>query len=80
MKKYNYVSEELEQILINDFILNNEESNDGVWFDRLATLYKVLIRLFKYQIENNNQINFDSSLEYLLENYQILKNKKLYQN
>lgn len=75
MKKENYVSEEIENILVNDFIINNP--NQGIWLGRSVVLYILLIKIFKYKMENKIDINFNNSIEYLFDNYKILKDKNL---
>ncbi len=77
MKKENYVSDELQDIFINNFKLHYEDTNQRLWFGRSVLLYILLIRIFKYKMENNIEINFNNTLEYLFDNYQILKEKEL---
>lgn len=76
MQKENYVSEELENVFINDFI-NSGYVSDNFWKGRVVMLYALCIRIFKYQMETNTEINFNNSLEFFLENYEILKTKNL---
>lgn len=76
MQKENYVSEDIEKVFINDFI-NSECVSDNFWKGRVVMLYGLYIRIFKYQMETNTEINFNNSLEFFLENYEILKTKNL---
>lgn len=75
MKKENYVLEEVENILVHDFMENSLEQ--GMWLSRSIALYVLLIKIFKYKIESNLDINFNNRLEYLFDNYKILRDKNI---
>jgi len=75
MPKENYVSEEIENILVNDFIINSIAQN--TWLGSYAELYVIYTRIFKYQIETNSEIKICDSLDLFLDNYKILKEKNL---
>lgn len=76
MKKENYVSGEVEDLLINDF-KNENKHQSHIWFGRTVVLYRLLIKIFKYKIESNLDINFNNRLEYLFDNYKILRDKNI---
>jgi len=75
MQKENYVSGEVENILVHDFMENSLEQ--GMWIGRSIVLYVLLIKIFKYKIESNIGIDFNNSIKYLFDNYKILNDKNL---
>lgn len=71
-----YISKNVEEILKTDFI-NFYKEYDPFWLEKSLDLYICMIRILKHISIQNNFNEFNTDLDYILNMYNELKEKRL---